>query len=70
MLYEDGFTIDGIKYVRWIRSGNTARVGNCLFINKELLNGMNAFTDCGIKPKKTKLNLASFEAYRALVLSS
>ena len=57
MLYEDGFTIDGIKYVRWIRSGNTARVGNCLFINKELLNGMNAFTDCGIKPKKTQSSI-------------
>lgn len=68
---EDNFTfkMDGIEYVRWIRSGNTAREGNCLFINKELLSGMNAFTDCGIKPKKKPLNLASFEAYRALVLS-
>lgn len=72
MFYEDddfSFKMDGIEYVRWIRSGNTARVGNCLFINKEFLDGMNAFTDCGIKPKKQKLNLASFEAYRALVLS-
>lgn len=68
---DDDFTfkMDGIEYVRWIRSGSTAREGNCLFINKALLNGMNAFTDCGIKPKKKKLNLASFEAYRALVLS-
>ena len=63
------FKMDGIEYVRWIRSGSTAREGNCLFINKKLLNGMNAFTDCGIKPKKKPLNLASFEAYRALVLS-
>ena len=72
MFYDDDFSfeIDGIKYVRWIRSGNSARVGNCFFINKEFLNGMNAFTDCGIKPKNTKLNLASFEAYRALVLSN
>ena len=71
VFYSDdfGFEMDGIKYVRWIRSGNTAREGNCLFINKDLLKGMNAFTDCGIKPKKQKLNLASFEAYRALVLS-
>ena len=69
-IYDDGFDLDGIHYVRWIRSGNTARVGNCLFINEKFLNGMNAFTDCGIKPKKRKLNLASFEAYRALVLSS
>lgn len=71
MFYDDDFSfnMDGIEYVRWIRSGNSARVGNCLFINKEFLDGMNAFTDCGIKPKKQKLNLASFEAYRALVLS-
>ena len=70
--YEDGFSfkIDDIEYVRWIRSGNAAREGNCFFINKEYLDGMNAFTDCGIKPKKRKLNLASFEAYRALVLSN
>lgn len=72
MFYDDDFSfkIDDIEYVRWIRSGNTARVGNCLFINKKFLDGMNAFTDCGIKPKKRKLNLASFEAYRALVLSN
>lgn len=70
--YEDDFSfkIDDIEYVRWIRSGNAAREGNCFFINKEYLGGMNAFTDCGIKPKKRKLNLASFEAYRALVLSN
>ena len=30
---------------------------------------MNLFTDCGINPMKRKINLASFEAYRALVLS-
>lgn len=69
-IYDDGFNLDGIHYVRWIRSGNAAREGNCFFINKEFLDGMNAFTDCGIKPKKTKLNLASFEAYRALILSN
>lgn len=70
--YADGFSfkIDDIEYVRWIRSGNAAREGNCFFINKELLDGMNTFTDCGIKPHERKLNLASFEAYRALVLSS
>lgn len=30
---------------------------------------MNLFTDCGINPKKRRINLASFEAYRALLLS-
>lgn len=71
MFYNDKsfeFKVDNITYVRWIRSGSTARVGNCLFINKELLRPMNRFTDCGIDTNKP-LNLASFEAYRALPLS-
>ena len=71
VFYADDFTfeMDGIKYKRWIRSGNTARVGNCLFINEEYYEAMNKFTDCGIKVKGRKINLASFEAYRALTLS-
>lgn len=68
MFYDKEFKMDGITYVRWIRSGNTAREGNCLFINKELLKPMNRFTDCGIDTSKPQ-NLASFEAYRALPLS-
>lgn len=56
---DDGFSfkIDNIEYVRWIRSGNAAREGNCFFINKEYLDGMNVFTDCGIKPKKTQFSI-------------
>ena len=69
-VYENGFTIDGIKYVRWERSGSSARDGKCFFINEELEHAMNLFTDCGIKPNEEELNLASFEAYRALVLSN
>lgn len=69
-VYENGFTIDGIKYVRWERSGSSARDGKCFFINQELEHAMNLFTDCGIKHNEEELNLASFEAYRALVLSN
>lgn len=71
VFYDDDYTfeMDGIKYRRWIRSGNTARVGNCLFINEDYYEAMNKFTDCGIKTKGNKINLASFEAYRALPLS-
>ena len=71
IFYDDDYTfeMDGIKYKRWIRSGNTARVGNCLFINEKYYEAMNKFTDCGIKVKGRKINLASFEAYRALTLS-
>ncbi len=68
-LYDEGFDMDGIHYVRWIRSGSTARVGNCLFIKEDFLKAMSKFTDCDIKIIN-KLNLASFEAYRALLLSS
>lgn len=72
MIYDKedfSFKIDDIEYVRWCRSGSASRQGKCFFINKELVHSMNLFTDCGINPMKRKINLASFEAYRALVLS-
>jgi hypothetical protein len=71
-VYDDenfSFKIDDIEYVRWCRSGSASRTGKCFFINKELAHAMELFTDCGINPKKRKINLASFEAYRALLLS-
>lgn len=72
MIYDKedfSFKIDDIEYVRWCRSGSASRQGKCFFINKELVHSMNLFTDCGINPKKRRINLASFEAYRALLLS-
>lgn len=78
-LYINGFTIDGIHYVRWNRSSGSSRVGKCLFINDKLLSSISKFTDCGVATEvwdsghhnkiPNKLNLASFEAYRALPLS-
>ena len=78
-LYINGFTIDGIHYVRWNRSGGSSRVGKCLFINEKLLKSISRFTDCGVPTEvwdkghhnksANKLDLASFEAYRALPLS-
>lgn len=78
-LYVNGFTIDGIHYVRWNRSGGSSRVGKCLFINEKLLRSISKFTDCGVPTEvwdkghhnksPNKLDLASFEAYRALPLS-
>lgn len=67
-IYKDGFHMDNIHYVRWERSGGSARTGKCLFINENLLKLMNEFTDCGVDTSKP-LDLASFEAYRALILS-
>ena len=78
-LYINGFTIDGIHYVRWNRSGGSSRVGKCLFINEKLLKSISRFTDCGVPTEvwdkghrnksANQLDLASFEAYRALPLS-
>ena len=78
-LYINGFTIDGIHYVRWNRSGGSSRVGKCLFINEKLLSSISKFTDCGVPTEvwdkghhnkiPNELDLASFEAYRALPLS-
>lgn len=77
-LYDNGFTIDGIHYVRWTRPGSSARTGKCLFINEELLNSMRKYSDCGVKlsgfgknhNKPAEIDLASFEAYSSLLLSS
>ena len=78
-LYINGFTIDDIHYVRWNRSGGSSRVGKCLFINEKLLRSISKFTDCEVPTEvwdkghrnksPNKLDLASFEAYRALPLS-
>lgn len=78
-LYINGFTIDDIHYVRWNRSGGSSRVGKCLFINEKLLRSISKFTDCGVPTEvwdkghrnksPNELDLASFEAYRALPLS-
>ena len=77
-LYKEGFDIDGIHYVRWMRSGGSARTGKVLYINEVLLKSMNNYSDCGIKldgfgknhDKPAEIDLASFEAYRSLLLSS
>lgn len=77
-LYKDGFDIDGIHYVRWMRSGGSARTGKVLYINEKLLKSMNNYSDCKIKldgfgknhDKPAEIDLASFEAYRSLLLSS
>ena len=77
-LYKEGFWVDGIHYVRWMRSGGSARTGKVLFINEKLLTSMNNYSDCNIKldgfgknhDKPAEIDLASFEAYRSLLLSS
>lgn len=70
-LYHNGFWCDGIEYVRYKRSSGSSRVGKCLFVNKMLAADMDKWDKCGldIKPGQP-IDLACFEAYRALPTSS
>lgn len=71
MVYENGFYMDGIHYIRWKRSAGSARVGKCLFIAEPLYAKMHKWELCGLKIKEgDQIDLAGFESYIALTLSS
>ena len=65
--YTNGFYVDGIHYVRYKRSAGSSREGKCLFIDERLYRHMTKWSECGLKPQK---DLASWESYKALSLSS
>lgn len=65
--YASGFYLDGIHYVRYKRSAGSSREGKCLFIDERLARAMSKWSECGLKPQK---DLASWESYKALSLSS
>ena len=65
--YENGFYLDGIHYVRYKRSAGSSREGKCLFIDERLYKAMSKWSVCGLKPQT---DLASWESYKALSLSS
>ena len=65
--YTNGFCVDGVHYVRYKRSAGSSREGKCLFIDERLSRAMNKWSDCGLKAPK---DLASWESYKALSLSS
>ena len=70
-LYENGFILDGVKYVRYKRSSGSARVGKCLFINEDLYSRMHKWDMCGLKIRGGQdIDLAAFEAAISLALSS
>ncbi len=66
-VYENGFSIDGIHYVRYKRSAGSSREGTCLFIDERIYKAMTKWSDCGLKLTN---DWASWESYRALSLSS
>ena len=65
--YANGFCVNGVRYVRYKRSAGSSREGKCLFIDERLQCAMNKWSECGLKPQK---DLASWESYKALSLSS
>ena len=70
-LYEHGFVCDGIKYVRYKRSSGSSRVGRCLFVNEVVADRMSRWDKCGLSIEKdADIDLAAFEAYIALPMSS
>ena len=70
-LYKNGFNCDGLHYVRYKRSSGSSRVGKCLFVYDLLLPAMQKWDKCGLTIRKgDKIDLAAYEAYISLPLSS
>lgn len=65
--YQNGFYLDGVHYVRYKRSAGSSREGKCLFIDERLYKAMDKWSGCGLK---AQTDLASWESYKALSLSS
>ena len=72
LLYEEGFNIKGIHYVRYKRTASSAREGNCYFIQEKYKEKMEAWALAGLSydNKKVMENPVSFESYQALTLSN
>lgn len=68
-LYENGFYVDGVHYVRYKRSAGSSRDGQCLFIAEPLYEPMMNWSSCGINGNTIK-DQASWQAYISLTLSS
>lgn len=65
--YDHGFNANGIHYVRYKRSAGSSREGKCLFIDERLYRAISKWGECGLK---AQTDLASWESYKALSLSS
>lgn len=69
-LYLNGFDLNDVHYVRYKRSSGAARSGHCLFVKESLLKTLEKWSNTKLNPKDFVNNLVSFEAYKALSLSS
>lgn len=70
-LYENGFIVEGTKFVRYQRSSGSARVGSCLFIEERYYDQMTKFSNMGLKFEEgEECDIASLFAYQSLTLST
>lgn len=70
-LYNEGFEVDGVKYVEYKRSSSKARGGNTLFIKEELLAHMIEWSRLGLEfEENEKVDIAGLRAYESLSLSA
>lgn len=70
-LYKNGFYCDGIHYVRFKRSCGSSRVGKCLYVDEKLYPRLHKWESLGLKIEEGQaIDLAAYEAYIALTLSS
>lgn len=65
--YDNGFNLSDVHYVRYKRSAGSSREGKCLFIDERIYKAMSKWSECGLKAQS---DLASWESYKALSLSS
>ena len=69
-LYSHGFNLNGVHYVRYKRSPGSAKGGSCLFVQEKLYNMLDKWSNTGLEKEKESANITSYEAYKALSLSS
>ena len=70
-LYENGFYVNGKKYVRYKRSAGSSRDGKCLFVDSRLIKDLKKYDSCGLKISEgDDIDLAAYESYIALTSSS
>ena len=68
-IYQNGFDVDGVHYVRYKRSAGSGREGRCLFIKEPLYREMMEWSSCGLDADEV-VDQASWQAYISLTLSS
>lgn len=62
-LYVNGFVCNGIHYVRFKRSSGSARVGKCLFVNKDLYEKFHKWELCGLDIQEGQVRFILLRLY-------